>query len=569
MLFWSSFSGCLQSAHTHYVGMIPVESRTTTEIYRITKRSSSGGITDHFSRNIQPSQLHQAEGDYAAMWPSRRKEEIYCTPNYFRTSDHSFERQSLKERRWRRVETSLLDIKQTLNRHDERWENLEKQVAASEKKQPESNANSIVERTPPQVSDQIRHSKDYEAVMKEMMILKEDMKKVMLELRSRSDDDERRIKEGVKAESQKISDILNVINDLEEKIANSRHHHEEGLEQLRIKINQMETKHDDIFNKLSRIESKLDEIQTIMLHSILLLATLLPLVAGIHKGDLIDWHRNGYLAKILVQDMSDNSTMACTGSLISSTSVLTSSRCFHEGGRYQAVVIITRSNGEEMNRGALELFTEGDFAIVRIHAVKSVNLCPKRPEPIRVARLPLSNSLSSPAWQPVDIENMQEARCRIIGFESVEEPTDFTRSNKSMQIEVKLINDGDGIMRAGIDDKRTACWDDTGLPLECMLSVEGEWTQVGVLHSVAMIERTNTDETVKNEDEQMTEEEKKFQENAGAKPARRDNSRCSDAKTMRFAMFYDNTMARLIEKADRIGILATFERCTYNTYALQ
>ena len=57
-------------------------------------------------------------------------------------------------------------------------------------------------------SDKIRHSKDYEAVMKEMTILKEDMKKAMLELRSRSDDDERRIKEDVKAEGQKINDIL-------------------------------------------------------------------------------------------------------------------------------------------------------------------------------------------------------------------------------------------------------------------------------------------------------------------------------------------------------------------------
>ncbi|PAV55832.1 hypothetical protein WR25_24930 [Diploscapter pachys] len=541
MLFWSSFGGCVQSTHTHYVGMIPVESKTTTEIYRITKRSSSGGTTDHLFRNVQPSQFHQAEGDYANMWSSRRKEETYCTPSHFRRSDHSFERQSLKERRWRRVETSLLDIKQTLNRHDERWENLEKQVAAAEKKQPESDANSIVERTPPHASDKVRHSKDYEAVMKEMTILKEDMKKAMLELKSKPHDDERRIREGVKAEDQKISDIL---------------------------INQMETKHDDIFNKLSRIESKLDEIQTIMLHSILLLATVLPLVAGIHRGDLVDWHRNGYLTKILIQDMSSNSITACTGSLISPTSVLTSSRCFHEGGKYRAVAIIMGSNGEEMKRGALELFTEGDFAIVRIHAIKSVNLCPKRPEPIRVARLPLSNSLSSPTWQPVDIENMQEAKCRIIGFKSGEEPTDFTRNNKSMQVEVKLINDGDGIMRADVDQGRTACWDDTGLPLECMLSVEGEWIQVGVLHSVAMIERTNTDETVKNEDEQMTEE-KKSQENAGAKSVRRDNSKCSNAETMRFAMFYDNTMARLIEKSDRIGILATFERCTYNTYALQ
>ena len=118
-----------------------------------------------------------------------------------------------------------------------------------------------------------------------------------------------------------------------------------------------------------------------------------------------------------------------------------------------------------------------------------------------------------------------------------------------MQIEVKLVNDGDGIMKADVDQGRTACWDDTGLPLECMLSVEGEWTQVGVLHSVAMIvscliahflgrlvlqERTNTDETVKNEDEQMTEEEKKSQGNAGAKSVKRDTSKCSNAEVGNF-----------------------------------
>ncbi|KAK6052178.1 hypothetical protein COOONC_10317 [Cooperia oncophora] len=93
-------------------------------------------------------------------------------------------------------------------------------------------------------------------------------------------------------------------------------------------------------------------------------------------------------------------------------------------------------------------------------------------------------TLTSIPWQPVDLEVLPEKKCRINGFKTTD-VSDFSTEHETMQAEVQVVKDDGGIV-VEVQEGTPICWDDIGLPLECMLDGE-TWTQVGFLESVTKV----------------------------------------------------------------------------------
>ncbi|KJH47141.1 hypothetical protein DICVIV_06792 [Dictyocaulus viviparus] len=145
-------------------------------------------------------------------------------------------------------------------------------------------------------------------------------------------------------------------------------------------------------------------------------------------------------------------------------------------------------------------------------------MCPAAPAPVRLSRLPVESTLLTPPWKGVNIEELPEKKCRISGFQTTN-VTSFSSMHIPLQTDVQVAID-DGMVVADVSSGGSpVCWDDIGIPLECMLD-DKNWTQVGLLQSVT---RFVEDE----ENPSMSE--------------------CDDITTLMFAIFSDNTLAESLE----------------------
>ncbi|CAD6189364.1 unnamed protein product [Caenorhabditis auriculariae] len=262
-------------------------------------------------------------------------------------------------------------------------------------------------------------------------------------------------------------------------------------------------------------------------------------VQGVHNGDDIDWNRHGYLVKILLRERNTDNATACTGTLISPSAVLTSIKCFPNlpETTYDGVLIIALPKTKKtLKRAMLSVHAEGEVAVIKIHKIQT-KVCEPAPAPPRVARLNIKPTLLKTPWNHVDPLDLVYKHCRLVGFKTEDDPIDSVESSKAMSVELKLKEDSETLMFAEVSDAGTACWDDIGAPLECALNEEDVWVQVGLLDSIYA--------QPPNEDWDVS------------------NATCSDIKTMRFAVFADESLPRSVELIDKVGVFAVYDDCEF------
>ncbi|WKY15989.1 hypothetical protein Q1695_001009 [Nippostrongylus brasiliensis] len=216
--------------------------------------------------------------------------------------------------------------------------------------------------------------------------------------------------------------------------------------------------------------------------SIFAFLAVLQSVSCMRNADETEWNRYGYLVKVLSQSPTNESqVIGCTGTLITPSLVLTSSKCIaaDEGEVGNAIVIFARGQSHR-KRAVGTIKRDDNIAILEINRIKD-EMCPPPPAPVRISRLPVNVSLNSVPWNSIDLDTLPEKKCRINGFET-KNVTNFSTDHITMQTDVQLMREGDAFI-VEVAENTPICWDDIGLPLECMLD-DVTWTQVGFLESV-------------------------------------------------------------------------------------
>ncbi|RCN45796.1 hypothetical protein ANCCAN_08185 [Ancylostoma caninum] len=254
---------------------------------------------------------------------------------------------------------------------------------------------------------------------------------------------------------------------------------------------------------------------------------LLRLAACMKDAEETEWNRSGYLVKILSESVTREGVRACTGTLISPSLVLTSSKCIDSDESNSIVIYAKGPNYRKRAVGSISM--SGDFALLEIHPIKD-EMCPRPPAPVRLSRLPINIKLTMAPWQRVNLEDISEQKCRITGFETTS-VGNYSSVHNAMQTPVQVVRDGDTVV-VDVSSGSPVCWDDIGLPLECMLDNKG-WTQLGLLHTV-----------MKNADD----------ENEDVK------SDCKDITALIFALFHDDTLPTLLED-HTVELITSSKKC--------
>ncbi|KHJ99355.1 hypothetical protein OESDEN_00644 [Oesophagostomum dentatum] len=142
---------------------------------------------------------------------------------------------------------------------------------------------------------------------------------------------------------------------------------------------------------------------------------VLHLATCMRDSEKTEWNRYGYLVKVLTETSDGTQVLGCTGTLITPSLVLTSSKCMeNEDGNS---VIIYAKGSRYRKRMAASVTISGDFAVLEIPPVKD-EMCPSAPAPVRLSRLPVNVSLTSAPWENIKLNDVVERKCRITGFET-------------------------------------------------------------------------------------------------------------------------------------------------------
>lgn len=271
--------------------------------------------------------------------------------------------------------------------------------------------------------------------------------------------------------------------------------------------------------------------------TVLAVLFVLQSVHCMRDAEETEWNRYGYLVKVLSQSPTNESrVIGCTGTLITPSLVLTSSKCIaaDEGEVGNAIVIFAKGTSHR-KRAVGAIKHDDSVALLEIIPIRD-EMCPPPPAPVRLSRLPVNVTLNAIPWNPVDLDGLPEKKCRINGFET-KNVTNFSTDHVTMQAEVQLVKAGDAIL-VEVAEGTPICWDDIGLPLECMLDDE-TWTQVGFLESV-----------VKEISEEETEE-----------PT---TPTCANITSFFFWMFNGEELPRLLE-GHALSVLTAAQKCfTYS-----
>ncbi|VDM77013.1 unnamed protein product [Strongylus vulgaris] len=117
----------------------------------------------------------------------------------------------------------------------------------------------------------------------------------------------------------------------------------------------------------------------------------------------------------------------------------------------------------------------------------------------------------------LNLNDLTEAKCRMTGFETVS-VSNYSFIHNAMQTPAQVIRDRDTLV-VDVAAGSPVCWDDIGLPLECLLENTG-WTQVGLLHSVMRNIDNRTNSTLTD---------------------------CDDIAALIFSPFSDDTLPAMLE----------------------
>ncbi|PIO66462.1 hypothetical protein TELCIR_11824 [Teladorsagia circumcincta] len=156
--------------------------------------------------------------------------------------------------------------------------------------------------------------------------------------------------------------------------------------------------------------------------SVLASLFVLQAVHCMKDAEETEWNRYGYLVKVLSQSpVNESQVIGCTGSLITPSLILTSSKCIatdDDGETGNTMVIY--SKGTTYRKRAVSSITQIDrIAVLEIIAIKD-KMCPPPPAPARLSKLSMNVTLTSIPWQPVDLEVLPEKKCRINGFKTTD-----------------------------------------------------------------------------------------------------------------------------------------------------
>uniref|UniRef100_A0A1I7WU23 OB_Dis3 domain-containing protein n=1 Tax=Heterorhabditis bacteriophora TaxID=37862 RepID=A0A1I7WU23_HETBA len=104
---------------------------------------------------------------------------------------------------------------------------------------------------------------------------------------------------------------------------------------------------------------------------------------------------------------------------------------------FDSLAIVARINGSSGHRRAIRrIEKDGDFAVLSIHPLREEKLCPLKPAPARLSRLPLKVSLTETPWIGVNLDQLSEKTCRITGFTTHES----MKSVLTTQLSIKSCN---------------------------------------------------------------------------------------------------------------------------------
>ncbi|VDM54929.1 unnamed protein product [Angiostrongylus costaricensis] len=242
----------------------------------------------------------------------------------------------------------------------------------------------------------------------------------------------------------------------------------------------------------------------------------------------VEWNRYGYLVKVLHEAKDMSKVLGCTGTIVSPSLVLTSAKCFGDEADGNSLVIYSKGTSYR-KRMVSSVVMAGDFAILEFHRIRD-EMCPSAPAPVRLSRLPIEITLTSSPWKSINLDKLPKKKCRITGFET-SNVTNFSSVHKTLQTDVQVVIDDD-VVTVDVAGDSPVCWDDIGVPLECMLDNKS-WTQVGLLQSVTRI--------VEDEENPSTSE-------------------CGDITSLVFTIFSDETIAKSLED-HTVDVLSWSKKC--------
>ncbi|EFO17530.2 hypothetical protein LOAG_10968 [Loa loa] len=208
-------------------------------------------------------------------------------------------------------------------------------------------------------------------------------------------------------------------------------------------------------------------------------------------GEKKDWNRFGFLVKVFSREESSNIVTSCTGSIISTQLILTSSYCLLNattGGRLSEFVVTVQSLKRPKTLPAEVVEIGETWGILKIPEMAISTLCPPLPAPKRVAQLNVRPSLIQSSIVNFDVLKLKKKKCWMVGFTTTDNATEFIKQDQIHLINIQSINpvmDKPNYFWSPIIANETACWDDAGAALFCSTRNWGH-TLVGIFqHLIA------------------------------------------------------------------------------------
>ncbi|VDM08696.1 unnamed protein product [Wuchereria bancrofti] len=239
--------------------------------------------------------------------------------------------------------------------------------------------------------------------------------------------------------------------------------------------------------------------------SSIILWLMSPYTMAIIGGEEKNWNRFGFLVKIFSREESSNIVTSCTGTIISTQLILTSSYCLLNattGGRLSEFVVTVQSLKRPRTLPAEVVEIGQTWGILKIPEMALSTLCPPIPAPKRVAQLNVRPSLIQSSIVNFDVLKLKKKKCWIVGFTTTNNATEFIKQDQIQLINIHSINlvkDKPNYFWSPIIANETACWDDAGAALFCSTRNWGHML-VGIFqHLIATKKLSNP----QKEDEKM------------------------------------------------------------------
>jgi len=263
---------------------------------------------------------------------------------------------------------------------------------------------------------------------------------------------------------------------------------------------------------------------------------------------LVEWSRYGWLVKVLARN-NEGTVQACSGSLISSTLVLTSSECVlnrASGISLTEFAVITTTPDSQrriFSASMIEISKEKSWALVKISPQNTTELCPANPAAKMITRLNIDPKLLGESRFNVDLASSE---CFLIGFETTEKASEFiNQKTKTFRIPLPRLMSPEmegKYHRTMISTNYTACYNDAGAALVCNTKLHGE-IQVGIFQALSLEKNGDGDKY----DESTTE-------------------MCKKALEMEFSLLTtDDTVLAALEKHNFKEFVATYQACGFSS----